>query len=400
MTARTFPLRGLALAAAVVVLAAILLRVLGGGEPRSPRATLALLETLGGDDTAGHARATEPQPFTFPRDYGPHPAFRTEWWYITGNLDGESGERFGWQLTFFRSALSAAMPERATPWATRQAWMAHFALTDGSRDRHHAFERFSRGALGLAGARAAPFRVWLDAWTLESDTSTGTFFPLRAVAAAGDIAVDLVLADAKPLVAQGDRGLSRKGDAAGNASFYWSFTRIPTTGSVRVDGREVRVSGDSWLDREWSTSALADGIAGWDWFALQLDDATELMFYRLRRDDGTTDRFSAGTWVDSRGSARHLDADDVSIEVLATWRSPLDDAGYPARWRLRVPVLELDLVVTPIVANQELNVSIRYWEGAADVGGERGGAPVRGRAYVELTGYGASTGTRTIERAR
>jgi predicted secreted hydrolase len=400
MTVRALPVRGIMAAAVLVLLAVLMLRMLGGSRPRAgARATLALQQTLGGDDTAGYARAIEPREFTFPHDYGPHPGFRTEWWYITGNLDGENGERFGWQLTFFRSALAARMPARPSPWATRHAWMAHFALTDGARNEHHAFERFSRSALGLAGAEAAPFRVWLDRWTLAGDTAAGEFFPLRAIAAADDIAIDLVLGAGKALVAQGERGLSRKGAETGNASYYWSFTRLPTTGTVRVGGRDFNVQGASWLDREWSTSALADGVTGWDWFALQLADSTELMFYRLRRDDGTTDAFSAGTWVDARGVAHHLDADDVSIEVLDSWRSPLDGAVYPARWQLRVPSIMLALEIAPVVADQELNVSVRYWEGAVDVHGERAGSTVRGRGYVELTGYGES-GSGTIERTR
>ncbi|MDT8342471.1 MAG: lipocalin family protein, partial [Longimicrobiales bacterium] len=200
----------------------------------------------------------------------------------------------------------------------------------------------------------------------------------------------------KPLVLQGERGLSRKGPEPGNASYYYSFTRLEASGRVRVDGVEHPVSGTAWLDREWSTSALSAGQVGWDWFALQLADGRDLMVYRLRREDGSTDPLSKGVLVAADGAGRPLAAGDFGLEVLERWRSPLDGAVYPSVWRVTVPGEALDLRVTPVRADQELNVTVRYWEGAVDVtgSGERG-APVTGRGYVELTGYaGAPRGTR------
>ena len=180
--------------------------------------------------------------------------------------------------------------------------------------------------------------------------------------------------------------LSQKSEDPANASYYYSITRLQTDGKLRIGDREFRVSGMSWLDREWSTSALATDQIGWDWFALQLADGTDLMFYQLRKSDGTPDRASAGTIVGIDGVASHLTNDDVEVVVEDTWMSP-EGGTYPARWTLRVPRFGLDVTVTPVISNQELFTIVRYWEGAVDVAGEHDGLPITGRGYVELTGY-------------
>jgi len=357
--------------------------------PSSPPASVTSL--LGGEDLGGFARATAPREFRFPADHGPHPEFRHEWWYFTGNLRAPEGRRFGYQLTFFRFALSPAPPDRRSRWATTQAYMAHFAVTDAQGNRFHHFERTGRGALGLAGATARPFRVWLDDWSAEGGESST--LPVRLRAAEGGASVDLVLDTARPIVAQGDRGLSRKSAAPGNASHYYSMTRLATRGTVRVDGVSFPVEGNSWLDREWGTSSLEKGQEGWDWFALQLSDGRDLMFYRLRRGDGGSDPFSAGTLVLPDGSSRPLSFDEVKIETLESWRSPEGGARYPSRWRLRLPSEGLELDVIPRTADQELRTTVRYWEGAVGVRGTSRGEPVGGEGYVELTGYG-ETGRR------
>jgi predicted secreted hydrolase len=374
-----------AVAIAAIAVAAWALTASGRREP--VRATLTLAAALGDGDTTGYARALEPRPFAFPHDHGPHPEFRTEWWYFTGNLEAEDGAPLGYELTFFRSAIApatAASP-RASAWAADHIYMAHLAVTDARGRRFHAFDRFARAAVGLAGARAEPFRVWTEDWRAES--AGAATFPLRLIAAEGDVALDLVLAQGKPPVSNGERGLSRKGPERGNASYYYSLTRMPTEGTVRAGGATRRVRGASWMDREWSTSGLGPELAGWDWFALQLSDTTELMVYRLRGHDGGASPFSGGTFVDAAGAARTLAASDVVVDVLDTWRSPRDGARYPARWRLRVPAAAIDVEVTPLLADQELNLAVRYWEGTARVDGRRAGRPVAGRAYVELTGY-------------
>ena len=341
---------------------------------------------LGGDAGSGaFERALGPRPFEFPRDHGPHGRFRTEWWYFTGHLATPARRRFGFQLTFFRFALVPSATPRPSRWAGRDVYMAHFAVTDVETGGFHAFERFARGAVGLAGAHATPFRVWVEGW--EAASAAEAFMPLRLRAARGAIALDVELRPGKPWVAQGDRGFSVKGDRPGNASYYYSFTRLPAAGSLRVDGVEHRVSGNAWLDREWSTSALGPGQVGWDWFAFQLDDGRDFMFYRLRRRDDAADPASAGVLVDAGGGVRRLAADDVDLEVLDTWTSPAGDAVYPARWSLRAPALGLAFEVEPLAADQEHRGRFRYWEGAVRVRGAAGGSPVSGSGYVELVGY-------------
>jgi predicted secreted hydrolase len=319
----------------------------------------------------------------FPEDHGPHPDFRTEWWYYTGNLTTAAGRHVGFQLTFFRVALSPTAESRESGWGTRQLYVGHFAVTDTAGGRFHAFSRSSRAALGLAGAQAVPFRVWVEEWSVSGE---GEATRLRAQE--GDVAIDLTASPAKPVVLQGDRGLSRKGPEPGNASLYYSFTRMPARGTVRLGGETLEVSGEAWMDREWSTSALPKGVEGWDWFALQLDDGRELMVYLLRRRDGTVDPFSAGTLVAADGTTRRLEAGDVRVETLGHWTSPHSGVRYPARWRLSVPSAELRLEIEPRVAAQELRVGTRYWEGAVSVFAARSGRPAAGQGYVELVGYG------------
>jgi predicted secreted hydrolase len=355
------------------------------GEP-----TLRVAEALGEPDggTEGYARALEPRELRFPEDHGPHPDFRTEWWYWTGNLTTADGHDFGYQLTLFRSALAPEDKERASAWGTRQVYMGHLALSDIGGGRFHAFERFSRSALGLAGARAEPFRVWLEGWSAEAMAEGA--LPMRLTAREEGVSLELELEAGKPPVLQGNQGLSQKGPEPGNASYYYSLTRMPTRGRVTVDGRAYAVAGQSWMDREWSTSALGENQVGWDWFALQLSDGSELMYYQLRQRDGSPDPFSAGTFVPARDESARLSREDVRVEVLDTWKSPRGGATYPARWRLSVPSQALTLDITPALADQELSVSVRYWEGSVRLTGTHAGQPVEGRGYVELTGYGDS----------
>ncbi len=369
----------------------------------SPSTGTPLSSVLGEVGSTGFERALSPRPFVFPADHGPHPSFRTEWWYFTGNLEGTGGagsddgdgDRYGFQLTFFRSALSPSPPPRASRWAANQIFLAHFAVTDGRGRRFHSAERYARGALDLAGANASPFEVWVGDWRATSVEKTGDrFLPLELRARArpdrdddtegGEVAIALKLTEGKPAVLQGDRGLSVKSAATGNASFYYSMTRLPATGTVTLGGRARAVVGDVWLDREWSTSALSASQVGWDWFALQLADGRDLMFYQLRRRDGTSDPASAGSLIARDGSVLRLRREDVRLEPVGSWSSPRSGARYPAAWRLAVPSQGIDVEIRPLLPDQELEVSFRYWEGAVEVR-ERGA--LRGRGYVEMTGY-------------
>jgi predicted secreted hydrolase len=349
------------------------------------RARLGAVEAISADSSAGYARALAPRPFVFPRDHGPHPEFRTEWWYFTGNLDDGVGHHFGYQLTIFRRALAPTAPARTSSWATRDIYMGHLALSDVAGGQFFAYERFSRGGAGLAGASGAPFRVFLEDWSAEGGGPEGMDMRLRA--SEGNVGIDLRALNAAPPVLQGAAGLSQKGPSPGNASYYYSLPRMATTGEIRVGDARYTVSGLSWMDREWSTSGLEGDVIGWDWFALQLGDGGSLMFYQLRQPGGGVSPYTAGSLVAADGSQVRLARADVQVEVLATWRSPSTDALYPSRWRLRIPAAQIDIVITPYLAAQELPVSVAYWEGAVQISGTRGGAHLVGSGYVELTGY-------------
>jgi predicted secreted hydrolase len=378
------PLRFLIVALLVVALGAALALTLRRDEGQVTAQLVASAE----GETAGFARVEGPRPFSFPIDYGPHPDYQTEWWYYTGNLTTAEGRRFGYQLTFFRRALvpEKEQIERSSDWAADQVYLAHFALSDIDGSGFQAHERFSRGAAGLAGAQATPFQVWLEDWSVE-ETEAGTY---HLAADQDGIRLDLRLVDRKGPVLQGDRGYSQKGPEPGDASYYYSLTRLDSSGTIQVGGTEYAVEGLSWMDHEFSTSAFAPGQIGWDWFSIQLDDGSELMLFELRRADGGIDPYSSGTFVAPDGSTTSLGEADFTLTVEGSWRSPHSGATYPAGWVIDVPSLDLALTVEPYLADQELNVSYTYWEGAAGVSGERAGQPVAGAGYVELTGYAGS----------
>ncbi len=358
--------------------------------PKTPAALRAgLLAQAAPADVSGFARADRPRPFVFPADHGPHDDTQTEWWYYTGNLTAETGEHFGFQLTFFRRALTPPdqRVQRDSAWGTDQVYMAHFALTDVNGGQHDSFERLARGAAGIAGAQAEPYRVWLEDWEVTAEGVGGS---ARLRAAAGEAMLDLVLTDLKSPVLQGDQGYSRKGPEPGNASYYVSRTRIASEGTVTSRGKTFRVAGLSWMDHEWSTSALGAEQAGWDWFSIQLDDDTELMVFQLRRADGSVDGFSSGTLIAADGATQTLAPGDFQIQPTGRWRSPHTGAAYPSGWTLTVPAADLRLEITPWLADQEMQVSYTYWEGAVRVTGTSGPKAVQGNGYVELTGYAGS----------
>jgi predicted secreted hydrolase len=335
----------------------------------------------------GFTRAEGVRPFTFPQDFGPHPDFQTEWWYYTGNLKTADGRHFGYELTFFRRALAplAQLPPRSSEWATNQIYLAHFTLTDVDGEDFYAFERLSRGAAGLAGAQGDPYAVWLEDWRVEA--SGANSYQLRA--ANEGLAIELTLTDEKGPILQGDRGYSQKSAELGNASYYYSQTRLAAQGTITIGDEHFEVSGLSWKDHEFSTAVLSNEQVGWDWFSIQLDDGYELMLYDLRRADGSPDAFSSGTLIAPDGSTTHLAHDDFEISALSSWRSPHSGAEYPMGWRIRIPSQQIELEVTPYLRDQELNLTFIYWEGAVHLQGSHAGQAVGGVGYVELTGYAA-----------
>ena len=361
-----------------------LLLLLAACDKKSDPVGMDLNAALGGIPAAGFARALERRPFEFPKDHAAHPEFRNEWWYVTGNLQTETGRHFGYQVTFFRIALSPKPPESSSNWATNQVWMAHIALTDVAGNNHLHDQRLARGAAGLAGQQLQPFKVWLEDWQILGQDKGE--FPWTVEVANAEFSFKLNLRPEKPVVLQGNQGLSQKSSAAGNASYYYSFTRLATTGWVHYQNQDFQVTGSSWLDREWSTSALGKDQAGWDWFSLQFNDGQELMFYQLRTTSGTADQaHSQGKWIAADTSTVNLSLKDVALTPLKYWQAT-NGAYYPIAWELNYPAIKGRWRVEAVVDDQLMETSVLYWEGAVRVI-DLESDQVVGQGYLELSGY-------------
>ena len=377
--------RYLGLLAALFVVTAV---IFGWSSPASktkPAVSSIPLSELLGSDNQGFARVDASRRFRFPDDHGAHPDFRTELWYFTGNLASEQGPRFGFQLTIFRLALASERPEHVSAWATNQIYRAHFALTDIDDRRIQAFERFSRQALGLSGADSDPVRVWLENWTISAagEDLESTRFDLRV--AAGDIDLALQLRTVKPVSLPEGGGVVAGGSGAAFHSYLLS--RMGVRGTLRLGDTRLAVTGSAWLDRAWGAVPVSRGQVALNRFALQLDDGRELMCFQLHRRDGTGTPVTTGLLIESDGSVLRLGRRDMSLETLDYWASPRDGARYPARWRLRIPGEQIDMDISPSVADQELNLSTRYWSGTVTLAGEAAGQRLSGSGHVELTGY-------------
>jgi predicted secreted hydrolase len=334
--------------------------------------------------SASFRKATTPQTWHFPADFGPHQDYQTEWWYYTGNLETEEGRPFGFQLTFFRQALTPDPQSTESHWRGNQIYSAHFTLSD-IRDRtFYPYERFSRSNINLAGAQSQPYQVWLQDWS-ATELEPGK---VQLQAKTSETALDLVVEQTLAPVLQGDRGLSIKGLEPGNASYYYSLVQQPTSGTVTVKGKTYTVKGITWKDHEYSTSALSPGTVGWDWFSMQFQNGSALMLYLLRHDDGTFESTSAGTYIAADGTSQPLKLEDWQVKVLSTWKSPKSKAVYPSEWTIKIPKLEIALQAKSMMPDQELNTSTAtYWEGAVAFNGTMQEEPLQGKGYVELTGY-------------
>jgi predicted secreted hydrolase len=338
-------------------------------------------------------QAVGPWKWVFPRDHGSHPEFRTEWWYFTGNLRDPAEKRFGYQLTFFRQGMILEPKNPTHPWAIRDVYLAHFTLTDVSAGQFLYAERVSRKGPGLAGADEKGMHVWLLNWMAEMKGEK-----IRLEARHQGMELSLNLVPRKPLVFHGNNGLSRKGPAAGQASYYFSYTDLETNGFIKtgLSQSSIRVNGVSWLDHEFGSNQLTPEQVGWDWFSLHLSDGQDLMIYFLRRKDGTLEPSSSGTLVTRSGASTHLKLSEINVEILDTWKSPKSGGSYPSRWKVSVPAAKIDLEITPLVASQELltegSTGVTYWEGAVGGKGTSAGKPVTFEGYVELTGYAGSLG--------
>lgn len=324
--------------------------------------------------------------FEFPRDYFNHPGFQTEWWYYTGNLKSASGHRYGFELTFFRQAVSRDPAQPAT-WDVKDLYVAHLALSDLDGQHFYHTERTNRAGPGIAGVSESSARIWNGNWQIQWE---GSEQELQAIDSRFQL--HLTLHSEKAPVIHGENGVSQKAEGAGHASYYISLTRLAATGQIELNGDQLKVTGLAWMDHEFFTHQLESGQVGWDWLSLQLDDNTELMLFHIRRKDGSLDPFSAGTYVDAQSKSTHLRADGFILQPLADrWTSPATHAVYPIAWKVAIPKLGIELEARTPLAGQELagntNFVPTYWEGAINLAGHRGKMPLSGVGYLEMTGY-------------
>jgi len=324
--------------------------------------------------------------FEFPRDHFSHPDFQTEWWYYTGNVKSAGGRRFGFELTFFRQAVSRD-PAKTAAWDVKDLYLAHLALSDLDGGNFFHAERTNRSGPGIAGVSEASARIWNGNWQSQWE---GGDQKLQAIEPRFEL--HLTLHSEKPPVIHGENGVSQKAEGPGRASHYISLTRLETSGSIDLGGKQFEVTGTSWMDHEFFTHQLEANQSDWDWLSLQLADNTELMLFHIRRSDGSIDPYSAATYIDAQGKTTHLRATDFTLQPLEeTWTSAATRATYPIHWKIVVPKLNLELDAKTPLASQELIGNTRlvpnYWEGAIFLAGARKAQPLNGVGYLEMTGY-------------
>lgn len=316
----------------------------------------------------------------FPNDFYYKEGYRVQWWYFTGHLFDREGREFGYELTFF--AVGVQTRAYKSKFGVDNIYISHFALTDVAGKRYYSSEKSDSGAYGFAGAEVKDLRVWVDDNKME-----GTTERIHIAALDRDRSFELELTPAKRVVLNGQKGFSRKSeDSPAIASWYFSYTDLATSGSLKIGDKTFSVHGKSWFDREISSGRMGKSEEGWDWFAIQLDDGREVMIYIMRKADGTADKYSSGTFVYRDGKYRHLNIDDFSITSSRHYKSARTGAQYPSQWEIRIPGEGLTLKVTPLLEDQEFIATTStgnyYWEGTCRVEGS-----AAGRAYVELTGY-------------
>jgi predicted secreted hydrolase len=330
--------------------------------------------------TPAYAPVSADHALTFPVDYGSHPLFRTEWWYVTGWLSTSHGEQLGFQITFFRSKpdIDESNPSSFT---AHQLLIAHCALSDPKHGRLWQDQRIRRAGLGLAEAEPGDTNVWIDRWSLKRNS-----LEYSAKIDAEDFAFDLTLAQTQAVLLNGNAGVSRKGPATAAASYYYSLPHLQVTGSVIREGRADQVNGEAWFDHEWSSEYLDAEAVGWDWIGLNLDDGAALMAFRIRGAHGEQ-RWAGGTLRSGDGKLQIMGPQDIEFRAGRAWRSPRTQIAYPVQWHVRAGAREFDL--EPLMDDQEndtrLSTGAIYWEGAVRANEQHRPA---GRGYLELTGYG------------
>jgi predicted secreted hydrolase len=321
-----------------------------------------------GTDAEGFA-VPQPNPqFEFPADHGAHPDYRIEWWYLTANMTGPDGTPYGLQWTLFRSAVA---PGEGEGWQSPQIWFAHAAIT--TSEAHYVSERFARGGIGQAGVTAQPFEAWIDDWQMAGQSLDN----MRLTASGPDFAYDVMLDAQGPLVFHGRDGFSVK-SAEGQASYYYSQPFFSLEGTLILPEGEVAVTGQAWLDREWSSQPLSDNQSGWDWFSLAFDSGEKMMGFLLRQTDGSS--YSSATWIEPDGTT--IAFEDGSFAATPLAQSEVAGRDIPTRWQVQLPEKGVDVTVSALNEQAWMSTSIPYWEGPVTVSGSHSG-----KGYLEMTGY-------------
>jgi predicted secreted hydrolase len=328
-----------------------------------------------GETADGFAAVVPGKTFSFPADHGPHPEFRIEWWYVTANLVNANGVAYGAQWTLFRQATKPGAQQEG--WANQQLWMGHAAVTRA--DAHRTSETFARGGVGQAGADADPFLAWIDAWEMRGlgPINAANMAPLELKAAGADFSYVLRLDADRPLLLQGDGGYSRK-SLREQASYYYSQPNFAAKGSISIDDKPVDVTGQAWLDREWSSQPLASDQSGWDWLSLHFRTGEKLMLYRMRQTDGN--HYGSGKWVARDGSSQQFASADISFTPLVY--TEIAGRKIPTSWRIAIAKLAVAIDCTPLNAKSWMGTNFPYWEGPISFSGSHNGL-----GYLEMTGY-------------
>lgn len=334
-------------------------------------------------------QADRPRDWSFPADHGSHPRFQTEWWYFTGAMRDAKGHQFGYEVTFFRFALGAAVHETTSQWRARDLILGHFTITDVDGQQFYQSEALQRAAAGLAGAEVGSLGVFLGGWSATADADTIRIRAGASTSGTTSHRAELSLLIGRDPVLHGDAGLSWKSADHSHASYYYSMPRLATTGELFLGDRVLDVSGTTWMDHEFFTGDTPAKGVGWDWFSCRLDDGRDLMLYLLRYPDGS--RFRSGTLVEADGSSRPLDVDGMELSPGRIWTSPQTGTHYPVSWELSLPAESLELRVEALLDAQEVHaeqtVGFGYWEGLSRFSGSMAGAVIAGEGFVELTGY-------------
>ena len=343
-----------------------------------------LSRTLGSEPGAGFEEITAPLQLEFPRDHGAHPRHRVEWWYVTARLATAEGRRFGAQFALFRYALRPEDAPMRDDWQSGQIYLAHAAITDIDGDRFLFDEQWARGAAGLVGAEAAPFRAWLGDCSIAAATDVATL-PMQLHCGGAEFGYRLELDGVDVPVLHGEQGYSQKSEG-GSASAYYSYPQLAASGELWIGAERVPVAGNAWYDHEWTSGVLAADQVGWDWFSLRLSDGSALMLFNIRRQDGSV-ASRRGTLIGADGSVRTLAEADIEVRANGAWSSPRSGVRWPLRWTLSSKSLDLSLDIAPVRDDQEFDGTVRYWEGAIDASGQLDGKPITAEGYLELTGY-------------